>query len=1509
MLWKLAGAVLSKALAGAWKLLSHPWVLSVTRRKQTKALANAVGRAMDTFRRQHPALADAFFDEVFVLQRVGPEVEKFLRQSRAIPDPAAMAAAFRGYFQSSVPPDIERACSDFLRALGEELEAEEDLQEIMRGRAVLGAAASAARIAENTARAAELLDRICTAPQAAPLPEPEALRAMFAKPSAEVLGAPRTLPGGGEFVRPELAQVLEFIDRTEQDARCLVVLGEPGSGKTALLSSLCDALASQDVPFLAIKADMLAERWSEAEGLHLDLDLPAPVEECVRAVAAAGRCILVVDQLDALASVVDLKTARLEAVFRTVRRSLEHPSVRVVLSCRAFEYANDSRLARLRPQPEELRLELPPQADVEAKLAERSIATAGWSSAFKESLRVPQHLAIFLEVAADGGLPPFETYQQMLEHLWQTRVLRGEGADARRRLLEGLALAMGEDEDLWSPVARWDATWSDLERCVALGVLRFDQARRKVGFAHQTMFDFARARAFVGHTGSLAHHVRQRQEGLFVRPLVWSALTYLRGLQSASYDRELAALWEDAGLAGHLRALLAEFLGQQQDPTATEQRIVLPRFADDSLRGRLCTAVRGSPGWFAALRSDHLPSLMNGAQEARNHSATILHGALPFAQPAVLDLIDAHWLPDPANDARIAWLLADVPSWTEREVRLAEILLQRTDMHSGFARDLAAAASAAAPAIAPRIIAAALRRQLAVAAAEDAETQPLPNADNDGSETEQGLAAHMERQFKRFAKTKQVLESHDWYDLAAIAEADPFAFLQACFPLFGEAAERLRTEPHPSGRVYTRSHCYTLDGHRLENDASMHPLLHAFDRAAEEAASADPARFHAVITPWMASELQAVHRLILLGLAAIAAREPDMVVNYLLGDIRRFHVLDEDRGKLNTPGLLARLAPALNDEGMQRLEQAILLWTPHDAAEQDLQLRREKLAWNREARLRLLLALPEQQLSQSTRRLVREEARVYPHAGEARIGIRGGFIGSPVTTEQFGKASDEQIVGVFNTLPDATGSRHPRDWLIGGSEQAAQALAELAKTDPERIIRLLPSFRPGVHENPVGSCLRGLAGNPKVDSAEVAALIVEAASRGFSSKSFRHDAASAAGSLAERGALPDALCALLERWLADFVCPTGEEEPSLKEEEKDISEQSILFGMSTHLVEGREDAALLSALQGGLLRRAPPDVDRFRTILAGYLARNPDVRGRRALTWLFPWLVAVGTQSDVQTAVRLLSDSRVLRTRDAVALLPKLEGRLDTATFVDLAMRLASERSRWFRQAAGELFMLRRLRHPDDAVLEQLVAEIFAGRDPWQEPEVLIGCVHVACVAWPETDALRRAANGYVTAALRSESPLVTSAGMQLFWRADPLPRGEHTREILSALVENPTALLASRSGLLVDRLAEHLPHAPDLVCAVAEALVARCGGEFADIRTARAADAPALSEIAVTLHRMPGFRERGLALFESLLDLQVSAAAEIVLEIDRRTLRQAPQRPVRRRSRQRRQSTTPGAG
>ena len=209
VVWKLAGAALSKAAGGGWKLLSQPLVLRITKRKQMKALVAAVNRTITVFRKRYPELANAFFDEHFVLHRVGPEVEKLLRQSRSAPDPAAMADAFRGYFNVSLPPHLEQACTDFLRMLDEELEAEEALQEIMGGRAILSTAASATAIAISTARTADLLGRISSPPPEVPLPGPEALRALFAMPSADVVGAPRTLPGGGEFVRPELAQMLE----------------------------------------------------------------------------------------------------------------------------------------------------------------------------------------------------------------------------------------------------------------------------------------------------------------------------------------------------------------------------------------------------------------------------------------------------------------------------------------------------------------------------------------------------------------------------------------------------------------------------------------------------------------------------------------------------------------------------------------------------------------------------------------------------------------------------------------------------------------------------------------------------------------------------------------------------------------------------------------------------------------------------------------------------------------------------------------------------------------------------------------------------------------------------------------------------------------------------------------------------------------------------------------------------------------------------------------------------
>jgi len=58
--------------------------------------------------------------------------------------------------------------------------------------------------------------------------------------------------------------------------------------------------------------------------------------------------MLVIDQLDALAGYVDLRTARLSILLNLVRKVGAQNNVHVVLSSRTFEFQHDTRLKSVR---------------------------------------------------------------------------------------------------------------------------------------------------------------------------------------------------------------------------------------------------------------------------------------------------------------------------------------------------------------------------------------------------------------------------------------------------------------------------------------------------------------------------------------------------------------------------------------------------------------------------------------------------------------------------------------------------------------------------------------------------------------------------------------------------------------------------------------------------------------------------------------------------------------------------------------------------------------------------------------------------------------------------------------------------------------------------------------------------------------------------------------------------------------------------------------------------------
>ena len=486
-----------------------------------------------------------------------------------------------------------------------------------------------------------------------------AVRDQLERASLELKAWPSALPGGEKIERPELAQLIERLDSSISSTTA--VLGSPGAGKSALLSTLADRFADRGWPVLAIKGDLLDPNISDEEDLQQHLGFEASPSDLLLRLAEFQPVLLILDQLDALAGYLDLRTSRLSILLSLVRKLGRTDNIHIVLSSRIFEFEHDVRLKYV--STESITLELPAWSKILALLEARGIHAAGWPMNAQEVMRTPQALAIYLQLKGKHDSEAFTSYQAMLEKLWSEQILVGKGASRRALLATEIAEIMAKGESLWLASAKFDDREEDIAALEAAGVLT--RADGRVGFTHQTLFEYALARSFAREKGRLSAYVLKRQTSLFLRPKLLAGLNYLRDREINTYHSELEAIWSAHGLRKHLRFLLIDFLGHQTRPTDREALMMEQALRHPEQLWPAYQALRGSPGWFERFCDTFIAEGMCASEEAANAVTDVLSRAWPFAEENVVRLLQERWAPDPNQDTRTGIVLQNAPRWTE----------------------------------------------------------------------------------------------------------------------------------------------------------------------------------------------------------------------------------------------------------------------------------------------------------------------------------------------------------------------------------------------------------------------------------------------------------------------------------------------------------------------------------------------------------------------------------------------------------------------------------------------------------------------------------------------------------------------------------------------------------------------------------------------------------------------------------------------------------------------------
>ena len=1314
----------------------------------------------------------------------------------------------------------------------------------------------------------------------------------FGAVSQALLGWPQDTDGQW-IERPELERLRELAMRDQPTVTAL--LGEPGGGKSAILARLGSQLSEDGAILLAIKADRIPRTVATLTELDAWIGGEIPAVEALRRLAATRRVVVLIDQLDALADLMDQHSQRLSALLRLVNAVRETPNLQVLVSCREFEFRNDVRLNTL--EAEKVSLARPSWDRVLPLLTARRFDTSGWSEEVRNVLCTPQHLAMFIEHSAGGkDTPAFTTYQGLLDRVIER--LRKAHGERVIRAAEHIAVRMAEEEELDLGRARFESEFGDeLQALEAEGFLSRSRNGLGVTFRHQTLFDHFRARAFLRNERSLAEHVlEEKQESLFVRPVLWSALSYLRASDEAVYRREFGALWTHDTLRPHLRYLLVAFLGQAVNPDDQEALWLLPALERLELRARVLRAMAGNSGWFARMRG-RLPSLMTAPPEEAWRAVSFLARAATFENGTVLDLVERHWSPHERYLPHGLAVLRDLPAWDARSVDIACRLVAHAPADAFSIRQLASRISETNAVLAPKVIARYLYAKLDRVNVESVSRpiEPMPDA----SESESGLPGLFRGAFTD--QYERLIDGNSgWHGVDQLALRAPGAFIKEIWPWLADLFGRLAHPPHPFLNEYREHH-----GLAFAREAGKRgPLQDAIEAAIRGFAETNAEAFLGFVATNKHSDLMVLHHLLALGLERIAAEHPDAVLAYLLEDQRRFVLGDMCDAHSDSKALISAVAPALRHDDARRLENAIIEWQRYHEAPtgEGAESRFERRKWTREHRLRLLRAFPVDRLSPEGQRHLREEERALPDTRDHDASFSGvQTVTSPMSAEQMAKAADDQILALFEELTDDTEWDHPR-WrgraFVGGSIQASRAFAEFAGNAPEQALGIIRRFEVGTMERPAGAALAAL-GDSAVPPSILIASIRKLDARGFASQEFRSDAARCLRAIARRAdGLDEATCELLEGWITDWRPDFADEEVRVDNERAKISSEdgstearreSLLWGHGRFGRLPGGNYPFLDALTVGYLLRKPEDANGWLAVLERHLRRDEDPEVWNALAVDLQHLVRADRPSTIRFFDSLLKlQPGIFQAVSGARLVGYILDWIPNDLFGGITDHWIAGDWADGPQAAGEVSALKLCRRPDDPEAKARV-EQFLTEDEY-EPAIAtalrLGVVHTLVTAWCEPELRALTTPLLVRLASAADGPGADALG-SIFLKTDPLPPEDHTRELLEAFLNRPSILNGGKE-FLVRRLKGLLREGwnPLLVHAVADALAREGGLTLRDIRTATSLIAGDLADIALTLHRIPETRTHGLDLFERLMGVEAHGLGERLETLDRPAFR-----------------------
>lgn len=355
----------------------------------------------------------------------------------------------------------------------------------------------------------------------------------------------------------------ELIKAIEAKHGSILLTGSPGSGKTCVMLAVQDELEQlaqnrTDMVPLFIQsrefADMVTAQDRQAQGLPQSW-----VEKAAR-MAEDTHVIVMIDSLDVLS--IAREHSVLTYFLAQIDRLLLVPNITVVTACRDFDSHYDRRIAQRSWDKKIMCQPLSWNAEIAPLLTRLDIDSSAIDATTRELICNPRELALFVELAQQGGSFNVVTSQELAQRYLDTIVKDNSAlGDTAMQAIEDIASEMLISRSLTVPYQRFTAS-QDIQRLLLSNRILHETQDRQLTFGHQTLLDVLVISRAVRQAMTLNEFIKNLPPVPFVRPSIRSFVRQLATRDRRDFRKQLRTVLT-GNHAFHIRRLVAESFAEQ----------------------------------------------------------------------------------------------------------------------------------------------------------------------------------------------------------------------------------------------------------------------------------------------------------------------------------------------------------------------------------------------------------------------------------------------------------------------------------------------------------------------------------------------------------------------------------------------------------------------------------------------------------------------------------------------------------------------------------------------------------------------------------------------------------------------------------------------------------------------------------------------------------------------------------------------------------------------------------